>query len=407
MSAQPGPSIIYPTLPRSKSIAARALILSDVYSLNDSGFITEWPDCDDTGELKDAISELRQPESPDYYNLGNGGTSLRFFLALAASLSGFNGIIDCGDQLRKRPVKPLVDALRQAGADITYINHDGRPPLRVIGKKLDGKGVNVDASVSSQFVSALILVSDLWKNPFVLPDGYKSCSRPYTIMSAKMREIFRQRALSIAIISGFEIEYDWSAAAFFYEWVLTHPDAGLQIGFRFLTPPCKSLQGDSACEALFAELGVETYRPDTHTTVLRCDIETINRLRHQPGLIQFAMDSTPDLVPPMVVGMCRAGIKFKMTGVASLRHKESNRLEALREELKKAGFILEIGDNHIAWTGATSPNDNNFIFRAHDDHRMAMALTAAYSACRLHPDDLECVNKSFPDFFSSLSRMNR
>lgn len=382
------------TLPGSKSIAARALILKRVFGL-DGLRIDNLPDCDDTRELMKALAVYdRRDGHPVEVNPGNGGTSFRFFLALAASTPGFEAVIDCGDQLRRRPLRPLIEALKKAGADIVCSDREFKPPFRVKGARLRGEGLEIEMSQSSQFASALVLVSPLWETPFSLPENPEATSLPYIEMSEKMLRHFR--ALSdFRSATPYRIEPDWSAAAFYYEYALMHTDEDLT--FKQLTFPGRSIQGDSTAAFLFGLLGVDTvYNPDGSATI-KGNRAIIERMARSVSPMHFAMNSTPDLVPPMAVSMALTGIRFIMTGVANLRHKESDRLEALRQELSKLGYTLDIRDDSLSWTGRTCEPDANPEFHSHDDHRIAMALAAAGIPAR-SIRNIACVSKSFPGF---------
>lgn len=384
------------SLPGSKSIAARALILKRVFSLDTP--LENLPDCDDTRELAAALKiyDRCRHRGHAVIDIGNGGTSLRFFLALAASTPGFEATIDCGGQLRSRPLSPLISALHTAGAEITCTREDMHTPLHVKGKRLNGKDLHVDAAMSSQFASALILASPLWKSQYATSGQcLQQVSRPYIEMSVKMRDLFCKFS-RFRTSTPYIIEPDWSAAAFFYEFALLHP--GCELRFERLTPPGDSLQGDSATASMFGRLGVGTiYNPDGSATI-KGDRTIIERAAQNPMPVQFAMHSTPDLVPAMAIALCLGGIRFTMSGVRNLRFKESDRLEALRCELRKLGFTINVSDDSLSWNGESNPEaaiNNGFDSRG--DHRIAMALAAA----GIPPASIKgypCISKSFPGF---------
>lgn len=353
------------TLPGSKSIAARALILDRVYGL---GLIFEnMPDCDDTRELQSALRAL--DSGCRYFDLGTGGTSLRFFTAYVASLPGFECTVDCSDALRHRPLAPLIDALRRAGAEIECLDEEGRAPVRIRGARLNSRNVQVDATISSQFASALMLVSDMGESPVCISESTEMVSRPYIDMTRRMVADFR--TFRTAGIRHYVIEPDWSAASYFYEYKLLNH--AVEFEMRGLMPPGVSLQGDARCAELFMNRGGN-----------------------------MDMRQTPDLVPALAVGLCVAGITFSMSGVANLRHKESNRLAAISEEMTKAGYILEVTDDSLSWCGTRCEPDAAPEFDAHGDHRIAMALWAAgFRNIR----GKESVSKSFPSFFEEFSKL--
>lgn len=383
-------------LPGSKSIAARALILRHVF--DNYTWLSGLPECDDTRELHAAMLRLSSnPAGFTKYNLGTGGTSLRFFTALVASLPGIEAEIECSDALRRRPLSPLIDALRAAGADIEYLDQKGHAPLLVRGRQLDGTHVNVDSSVSSQFTSALMMASVLWKTS-VSARTETVVSRPYIEMTEKMVSRFAERP------AVYGIEGDWSAAGFFYEYALLRP--GVEITVKNMPPLVDSIQGDRTCLKLFARLGVETKGISSDECKLTGNPEKIETLHRQSEPMEFYLNDTPDLTPPLVVGMCFAGIRFRITGIGHLRHKESDRIAVLAEELGKAGFTLETGTESIAWFGKRKTTEPHPLFSAHADHRIAMAIAiATVKTGKLILAGAEAVTKSFPDFYAQLSRL--
>lgn len=374
-------------LPFSKSMAARALILNYIYGDKE---LRNLPECEDTYEL---ARELRKLKSGfHFYDLGSGATSLRFFTALVASIEGFEGKVDCSRQLRRRPIAPLVDALRAAGADIMYCNNQGEPPLFIRGKKLDGSGVTVDTNISSQFLSALILVQSLWDNPLQVDMENGGVSMKYVEMTRKMVE-------SDIVVP---IEPDWSAAAFFFELCLI--DAGREIRLERLVPKEYSLQGDSWCESLFGMLGVDVVREGGPGAILRHNAEKLALARAVD--LSFDMTDVPDLVPPLVVGMTLAGIQFKLTGVAHLRHKESDRIDALISGLRELGYVIGYENGALFWNGCVCDAKPNPAIDSRGDHRIAMAFAmAATRFPGLTVTEPECVKKSFPGFWEEVGQL--
>ncbi len=386
-------------LPGSKSVAARAYVLNAIF--NGWFMLTNIPDCDDTSDLGFALFKGEEEyDNPDaVYNLGSGATSLRFFLAYMASQPLFNGIIDCSPSLRRRPLAPLVDALRQAGADIEYLEEEGRPPLRVRGRALNGDGVKLAPGVSSQFESAMMMASLIWDSPYV-PQSAPGVSRPYVEMTARMIEEMRRMVdeNDNGFTMLYKIETDWSAASYFYELALIRP--GRRFTLPGLRPPGESLQGDSACVDIVGRLGVDSEFDGEGNLVICGDEARIRALAASAEAVVMDMRDTPDLVPALAAGLCMAGIRFRFEGVAHLRFKECDRSAALVAELAKAGFVLEAGDSTLAWSGLRCEAQSEPAYASHGDHRMVMAL--AMTAAALGPvtiDDDEPVAKSFPDFF--------
>ncbi len=379
-------------LPLSKSMAARMAILDFI-----RGCDTErraLPDCDDTRELLTALRRLKSANGVERYDLGSGGTSMRFFIALVASLENFGGIVDCSPQLRRRPLSPLVEALRQVGAEVAYREREGYAPVYIKGKKLRGGEVEITGGVSSQFISALLMASLLWREPLRLKLEGGSVSRPYVAMTERM----------IAASDDMDIEPDWSAAAFFYELCLMKP--GMDVAIESLPCPRESIQGDAECERLFGLIGVKTDRTLGDEAVLAGDGNIIATMAGMSRVLELDMGRMPDLVPALAVGMAVAGIKFRFYNVAHLRHKESDRLMALQMEMEKIGYSLETGDDFISWRGRRLPVGEDEVIDSHGDHRIAMAF--AMTAVRfgyVTIDGAECVSKSFPGFFKELEKI--
>lgn len=403
-------------LPLSKSIAARVAILR--FLTDDVTEVPEWPDCDDTSELRNTLEVLgnaiRNGKNFVDLNLGSGGTSFRFFLALASSVPGMKSVLGCSPQLMKRPVGPLVDALRGLGARIEYKERYGYPPLSVMGDRLAGGPVNVEAGVSSQFVSALMMMAPFWRNGVSISLKGSPVSVPYIRMTSEVMERFGVKPEFEGNIIGIparkyraprmlEIEADWSAASYMYEIALLMPGREIHIGS--LTPPSKSMQGDSACCDIYGLLGVNTsFQPDG-SAVLKADETVTSLFRNTARPIEFDMGNTPDLVPSLAVALCLSDIRFILHGISHLRHKESDRISALVAELEKFGYRLEAGNDSLAWTGGILPHDDEPV-ATYGDHRIAMAFApVAVKRGFVSICDPEVVDKSFPSFWCEIKKL--
>lgn len=422
------------TLPTSKSMAARALIIGALAGVRPDG-IGNLPVCTDTDELTAAINSLLDiipsPEkrisdsNPDplclNLNLGLGGTSLRFFTALSASIPATEMEIDCAAPLKKRPLAPLCEALNTAGADISYLDNPGYPPLLIKGKHILGGEREISAAISSQFVSAMIMCAPYWREGLSLTlTGDHPVSFPYIDMTVKMMcragaevEISADRRLISVVkksyrpenMGALSPEADWSAASYFYELALSLPDRKIEISS--LTPPQESLQGDSKCADLFKRVGVDTVFNADGSATLSCDKKKREEIASlsTASPIEFDMSATPDLVPALAVGLCLAGIHFNITGISHLHLKESDRISALQIELGKIGFDIEAGYDFLAWNGGTTPVGENEAIDTYHDHRIAMAFAvAAIKLPYLYINDPKVTEKSFPDYFEILKK---
>lgn len=403
------------TLPGSKSIAARALICRYVAGSNTR--LMDLPDCDDTRELKEAIENIaafvpRPFELPDTPSsliypgrlyLGNGGTTLRFMLALLASIPGLEIEVDCGDMMRRRPLAPLIDALRSIGANVECLVREGYPPLYIKGKKLEGGRLKLRPTGSSQYLSALMMASPLWEKPLDADIPGNQVSYPYVEMTRRIMDIFRMPP------EVFRIEGDWSAAGYFYELALACPGRPLVI--ENLPAPEISVQGDSFCRDIMNFLGINTRRlsDDPYGAAsIEGSVDILKTLRTSGFRLETDMGNVPDLVPALSVGLCLAGLPYEMYGIRHLRLKESDRLSALSAELSKAGYAVEVDrdGNALVWNGRRYPVADDETFESWGDHRIVMALSIMAARTRwIAIYGTEAVSKSFPSFFPQLSNL--
>ncbi len=410
------------TLPSSKSIAARALILAECF---DGIEICRLPECDDTRELARALGSLHHyMEGQDQttvlsyssdadlprFDLGSGGTSFRFFLALVASLPGFQGIVDCSAALRRRPIAPLLDPLRKAGADISSLSGDDLPPFRVCGKLLNATSLQVNKGISSQFISALMMSSLKWQNPFTPLRDNDEVSSPYIDMTARMISRFEEMSHSARLNlmpTLFSIEPDWSAASYFYQFAMLHPDVDIFLGP--LPPWGESLQGDAACSEIFGRCGVVSRYNDDGELIIRGDGLKIKELQQLSRPMQFDMSATPDLVPALVMALAYARIPFDIIGVGHLKYKECDRLDALHEILSRSHFNVSVTSDRISISEYADHADTIppvLSVDSYGDHRMVMcAAITALRHDRVDISNAEVVGKSFPGFFDQLSRL--
>ncbi len=404
------------TLPLSKSESARRLIIDAV-----GGYTTaaeDVADCDDTRALMQALT-MRTGR----VDIGAAGTAMRFATAFFAATEGADVILDGVERMRHRPVAPLVEALRSLGADIEYSDAEGDPskgtegyaPLHIRGRRLEGGTVSIDATVSSQFISALALAAPLMRNSLRIVLEGDVTSAPYLRMTLEM---LRRRGIDAALegndvcIQGNAADIkaaetpvgrDWSAASYWYAiaalssgWV-TLP--GLQLGYR--------LQGDSVASEIFERLGViSEQNPEDEDTGKRIDGVGLSASPEVYSRLDLDMSATPDLVPAVAVAATMLGVPFQFHGVHTLRDKETDRLEALRAEALKIGAIYEIdGDDTIGWEGRRVPIRTLPVIDTYGDHRMAMAFApAALYLLGLVIDSPEVVSKSYPEFWADIQK---
>ena len=383
------------TLPLSKSISNRALIIN---ALTPNAIpLQRVANCDDTNAMLCALNS-----SEENINIGAAGTAMRFLTAYFASTPGHKVVLDGSERMRQRPIKALVDALRNCGAKIEYTQNEGFPPLAIYGNNLEGGEVALPASISSQYISALLMVAPLMQNGLTIILEGEITSRPYILMTLSMMSrwgvectfegnIIRVPHCQYSPIE-FDIEADWSAASYWYE--ISALSAGC-IALKGLDE--KSLQGDSCLMKYFEKLGVDSQFEDEELTLM----PSPEQLSH----IELDLSEQPDIAQTIAVTCCMLRIPFRLTGLATLKIKETDRLEALKTELAKLSFDLRIEQGSVLiWEGDQHPVFEQPRIDTYKDHRMAMAFApAALYIPGLIINDIEVVSKSYPEFWDHLT----
>lgn len=388
-------------LPASKSICNRALV---IHAMAGCTFpLNNLSDCDDTEVIVNALKDM-----PDTINIKAAGTAMRFMTAYLASTPGIHTITGT-ERMKNRPIAVLVDALKRLGADIEYVEKEGYPPLRIQGKALEGGCLEVVGNISSQYISALLMIGPILKKGLELKLTGDIASRPYIDLTLCTMRQFGAEAKWTDIdtitvspkpytpIASYTIESDWSASSYWYEIMALHGDPESQIQLEGLTDNTK--QGDSVVKYIFSLLGVKSDFAN------RDCISPLKLKAHRCTLPRLDYDFTgsPDLAQTIVVACCAMGVKFRFTGLATLKIKETDRIEALKCELKKVGYVIhDENDNTLYWDGETceaslAPIDT------YEDHRMAMAFAPlAFKFPQLQINHPEVVTKSYPHFWEDL-----
>ncbi len=382
-------------LPLSKSISNRTLIINAL--TQGASPLVSVARCDDT----DVLAQALQSDS-DEINIGAAGTAMRFLTAYFATRHGRVVTLDGSERMRQRPIKALVDVLRQCGANIEYAGVEGFPPLRIVGCSLAGGEVSLPASISSQYVSALLMIAPLMSDGLTLTLEGEITSRPYILMTL---ELMRRAGVEcefcgnvITVPHGqyreadVVVEADWSAASYWYE--ISALSAGC-VALKGLDR--NSLQGDSQLVKYFSMLGVDTEFSDKKVSLILSP--------EQMSRIEIDLSEQPDIAQTIAVTCCMLRIPFKLTGLATLKIKETDRLAALQRELAKLSFdvIIEQG-SQLIWNGGQHPVFEEPRIDTYKDHRMAMAFApVALYLPGLVINDIDVVSKSYPDFWSHLA----
>lgn len=384
-------------LPASKSISNRVLLLNALCAT--PGRLSNLAQCDDTDAV---LSALAQPDASEV-NIGAAGTAMRFLTAYFATREGREVVIDGTERMRQRPIGVLVDALRQLGADIEYVEAEGYPPLKITGTRLRGGALTVSGSVSSQYITAILLIAPVIGGIALTIEG-EIMSRPYIDMTLALMARYGVKAEwrenVIHVPAGeytaldFTVEADWSAASYWWAMQAIVPQS--RITLKGLEP--QSLQGDSRIAELMSQMGVMgnwcgRYLDLRSNGGVGCCCSTFADL-----------SGTPDIAQTLVVMLCLMGRPFRITGLRTLRIKETDRLEALRIELRKLGYVVKVeGDDAISWHFETTAAEAAPHISTYHDHRMAMAFApAAIRFPGLIIDDAQVVSKSYPLFWEHL-----
>ncbi|WP_280673206.1 MULTISPECIES: 3-phosphoshikimate 1-carboxyvinyltransferase [unclassified Dysgonomonas] len=384
-------------LPSSKSISNRALILN---SLSDSPFpIKNLSDCDDTEVMIAAFNN----EDSNLIDIEASGTAMRFLTAFYSRIPG-ERILTGTKRMKERPINILVNALNGMGARIDYLEMPGFPPIKIKGSALNGGELFLSGSVSSQFISAILLIAPITEKGLVMHLQDDIISVPYINMTLKMMEeygvksIWKDNVITVYaqeyIPTEYTVEADWTAASYWYEIAAISNEAEIKLEGLFE----QSVQGDAKVAELFLDLGIETIHENGYT-ILRKTNRITKKFFHN-----FANE--PDLAQTLAVTCCMMGIPFLFMGLQSLKIKETDRIEALKVELRKLGYVLYDSRNDtLEWNGERCLPEASPVISTYEDHRMAMAFAPAAIKMKdlriAHPN---VVTKSYPQYWADLKK---
>ena len=386
-------------LPASKSISNRALLLT---ALSQSPYPVEnLSECDDTAAMQNALIS-----KAGVIDVGAAGTAMRFLTAYLAQKEG-TWIITGTERMKNRPIAILANALMQLGAQIEYLEKEGYPPLKITGKKLHGGTVVLDGGVSSQYISALLMMAPTMTHEVTIIILNGAISEPYINMTIRMMQDYGVKVIrhnnQLQIVSQpyqpvpYKVESDWSAASYWYEIVALFPDEKAAIELLGLQQ--NSMQGDSAVAGIFEPLGVETIY--TSSGILLRKKETTTHF------FEYDFVNQPDLAQTVVVTCLLKNIPFQFSGLQSLKIKETDRLLALQKEMRKLGYILSVKDNcMLCWNGERTPPESDLSIDTYEDHRMAMVFApAALIFGKIIINNPLVVSKSYPQYWSDLQHV--
>ena len=420
-------------LPASKSISNRALVIN---ALSGSKQVPEnLSDCDDTDVMVAALRDM-----PYEINIKAAGTAMRFTTALLSVTEGEEHVITGTDRMKHRPIEVLVNALRNLGADIEYAGEEGFPPLKIRGKQLVGGRLEIPGNVSSQYISALLMIGPRLTEGLTLHLTGDVISRPYIELTICTMQEFGANVewvdgSTIRVKAGgykerpFFIENDWSASSYWYEMAALmniastnthHPSSNTQHptpNTQHPTPNTQhpssitltglmdgSRQGDSAIRYMFSVLGVKTAF-ETKEKLIPTNVVLKAQQCTMPRF-DFNFINQPDLAQTLVVCTALMGIPFRFSGLQTLRIKETDRIAALKTEMRKLGYLLDDSvEGVLSWDGSRCEPDAEPAIDTYEDHRMAMAFApAAILFPGLIINNPEVVSKSYPHFWEDLKK---
>ena len=390
-------------LPASKSISNRALI---IHALSGGSTLPEnLSDCDDTSVIIEALRTM-----PEEINIKAAGTAMRFMTAYLSVTPGTH-ILTGTERMKHRPIGILVDALRTLGANIEYIGEEGYPPLRITGSTLKGGLLEIHGNVSSQYISALLMIGPMLKDGLTLRLLDHIISRPYIDLTLWMMGEFGAEAewTSADTITvnpkpyksrDYFIENDWSGASYWYEILALNDDPESEIRLTGLMDGSK--QGDSITRYIFSLLGVKTKLQSKKAGIPQTI--TLKKNGHCVPKLEYDFVNCPDLAQTFVVACAAMNIPFHFTGLSTLKIKETDRIEALKTEMRKLGYVVkDIDGSELLWDGERCEPSLEQGIDTYEDHRMALAFAPyAMKHNGLVINNPQVVTKSYPHYWDHL-----
>ena len=384
----------------SKSESNRLIILNSIYK---NLKIDNLSNSDDTVVLYKYVNNLE-----NYIDIHHAGTAMRFLTALLSIQNNKEFVVTGSKRMKQRPIEILVDALNNLGADISYKDKTGFPPLLIKGKEIVGGEISLSSDTSSQYISALMLIAPILKNGLSINLQGQITSKPYLDMTlAILKKIgikccFKKNVISIEPSSkihdvSISVESDWSSVSYFYSIVALSKDSELDIGTFYES----SIQGDIKLTEIYTKLGVKTQFIKSSSRIL---LKKINDFV-KPDHIDLDLTDNPDIAQTIAVTCFGLGISCDLVGLHTLKIKETDRLKALKIELSKLGAEVKITNNSFHLASSFSINTHISI-QTYNDHRMAMAFAPLALLTSITINNPEVVSKSYKDFWKDLKSLN-
>lgn len=380
----------------SKSESNRLLIIESLFK---NLQISNLSNSDDTQVMKKALTSNEVE-----VDIHHAGTAMRFLTAYFSVQEGRETVLTGSQRMQERPIQLLVEALRSMGAEISYEKHEGYPPIRIKGKKLQANSVSLQANISSQYISALMLIGASLPQGLIINLEGQVTSTPYILMTLEMLQrsgiqgSFEENTIRIEACSELSpkiipVESDWSSASYFYSIAALAEEAEIKLSnYRE-----ESLQGDSCLAKIYQQFGVETNFDENSITLKKSKCS-------KPASITEDLRNSPDIAQTIAVTCLGLGTACKLTGLHTLKIKETDRLVALKNEIEKLGGEVVISNDHLELKPSVALNENVAI-ATYNDHRMAMAFAPIALKIPVIIEDAMVVSKSYPDFYNDLETL--
>ena len=379
----------------SKSESNRMLLLQALYP---QITLDNLSNSDDTVAMKSGLESDK-----NMVDIGHAGTSMRFLSAYYSTLENQEKILTGSSRMQERPIGVLVDALRQLGADISYLKNEGYPPLLIKGKRLTASEVLLSANISSQYITALMLIAPSLPNGLRLYLEGKITSIPYiemtlsllhkigvdAIFSGQHIQVFPKKDITQITHA---VESDWSSASYYFSMVALAKEADVSLS----TYKKDSLQGDRVLMDVYQQFGVKS---SIENNTLALKKQTMGSTH-----VQLDLSDAPDIAQTIAVTCYGLGLSCSLTGLHTLKIKETDRLVAMQNELSKLGATIEITDKSLHLHKRTNPIRPNVLIETYHDHRMAMAFAPLGLLVPIRIQDADVVTKSYPGFWKDLEQ---
>lgn len=383
------------TVVGSKSLSNRLLISQALYK---GLTINNLSNAADTQVLIKALATANES-----VNIGHAGTAMRFLTAFFASQENRTVTLTGSSRMQERPIGILVDALRELGANITYTDKEGYPPLLINGAKLLNNKVYIKGNVSSQYISALLLIAPSLPNGLEISIKDKLTSKSYVKMTLALLEeigvtvIFKDNNITVKPLTeitntAITVESDWSAVSYYYSLIALSKKGNLVLQSFYEN----SLQGDKVLMDIYAKLGVKSTLKNNELLLTKTDV----LLNH----LQLDLVNAPDIAQTIVVTCFALGISCNLTGLHTLKIKETDRLQALKTELEKLGASVSITSDSLYLCKSEYIQKDKLI-KTYQDHRMAMAFAPLALRVPIRIEEFDVVKKSYPDFWDDLAEI--